>query len=260
MRVSMADRALRGAVASWFAVTLAGQWLFAYYVVAVYGASTVSGHFGDWTRKPLFRGYVPGDTVGNLSFAAHVLFAIVVAFGGVVQLIPQIRHRAIAVHRWNGRAFLLAAAVVGAGGIYMVWVRHASFHLVNSVAVSTNAVLVLIFAGITWRAARVHDIAAHRRWGLRTFMVANGAGVFIRVAHAGWSTLTGGIGTRGDATGPMNYFFEFASYLLPLAILELYLRARAPRARFVVAIVILAFTAYVAIGTYAATTSRLHLV
>lgn len=96
----LADVVLRCAVGCWLFVTLIGQWLFLYYIAALYGVSTLSGHFEDWARRTtLFKGYVPGDTIGNLHFAAHVLLAAVIAFGGILQLIPQIRERAIVVHR-----------------------------------------------------------------------------------------------------------------------------------------------------------------
>lgn len=262
-RHRLADAVLRAAVGCWFAVTLAAQWLFAYYVVAVYGASTVTGHFEDWMKKPLFRGYIAGDTVGNLSFAAHVLFAAVVAFGGVIQLVPQIRARAIGVHRWIGRTFLVATSMIGVSGLYMVWVRRASFDLIHSFAVSLDAVLTLAFTALAWRAARTCDLAAHRRWALRTFMVANAPGLFVRVAYGGWSVLAGGAGTAEGMSGPINYIFAFATYLVPLAILELYLRARAsarPALRFAIAILLVAVTAYIAIGAWQATRSRIHLV
>jgi hypothetical protein len=261
---SLTDAVLRSAVGCWLLVTLIGQWLFMYYVVALYGASTVTGHFEGWAKKAtLFKGYIPGDTVGNLTFASHVLFAAVVAFGGTVQLIPHIRERAIAVHRWNGRAFLVAAAVVGVGGLHMVWVRGASVDAIHNVAVSLNAVLILVFAALAWRAAREHDIENHRRWALRTFMVANAAGYFVRVFYAGWSVFTAGAGTSRTMDGPMNYFIAFATYLLPLAVLELYLRARASAstaARVATAIVIVALTAYATVGTLAAAMARRALV
>src|SRR5215470_2993398 len=120
----LADIALRSAAGCWFFVTLIGQWLFLYSIVVMYYASTLSGHFEDWKF-----GYIPGDIVENLAFAAHVLLAAVVVFGGLLQLIPQIRERAIAVHRWNGRAFLVAATVVAGGGLYMKWARSASYLL-----------------------------------------------------------------------------------------------------------------------------------
>jgi hypothetical protein len=260
----LADAVLRSAAGCWLLVTLIGQWLFMYYVVALYGASTVSGHFEDWTRKTtLFRGYIAGDTAGNLAFASHVLFAAVVAFGGTVQLIPHIRERAIAVHRWNGRAFLVAAVVVGVGGLYMVWVRDASVDAIHDTAVSLDALLILVFVALAWRAARDHDIESHRRWALRTFMAANAAGYFVRVFYAGWSVFTAGAGTSKNMDGPMNYFIAFATYLLPLAILELYLRARASGstlARVATAIVIVALTAYATVGTLAAAMARRALV
>jgi hypothetical protein len=255
----LADAALRGAAGCWLFVALIGQWLFMYYIVALYGASTVTGHFEGWRRTTLIKGYIPGDTVGNLAFAAHVVFAAVIAFGGTLQLIPQIRERAIAVHRWIGRAFLIAAVMVGGGGLYMVWVRHARIDAVNSIAVSLDAVLILVFVAVAWRAARRRDIASHRVWALRTFMVANGAGYFVRVLYAGWSVFSAGAGTTGAMDGPVNYVFAFATYLLPLAVLELYLRARASAsalARFATAIVVVACTAYMTVGTLAAAMSR----
>lgn len=265
-RRRLADAALRAAAGLWFLATLAGQWLFLYYIVALYGRSTLSGHFEDWKRKAtLFKGYIEGDTIGNLTFAAHVVLAVVVAFGGVLQLIPQIRQRAIAVHRWNGRAYLVAAAAVSVDGLHMIWVRHASWHPVNTVSVSINAVLILVFVAVAWRAARAGDIDRHRRWALRTFMVVNAPGLFVRVGVAAWSALAAGAGLSNGASGPgpVMCFFMFASYLLPLALLELYLRARASAgtaARFAVAAVLLAFTVYASVGTYAAAMSRRAIV
>ena len=228
-----AEAALRKAAGLWFFVTLLGLWVFLYRIVGQYGVATLSGRFQDWHRNNLlFKGYVPGDTVGNLAFAAHVTFAAVVTVGGVLQLVPQIRARALALHRWNGRAFMVAAATASVAGLYMVWVRHAHSGPVNAVGVSLNAMLNLVCVTVAWRAARRGDIDGHRRWALRTFMVVNGV-FFKRVA-----------------TGP-EWFVEFGSYLVPLAILELYLRAKASRSRtaqLALAIGLVAVTIYMWVG------------
>jgi hypothetical protein len=116
----------------------------------------------------------------------------------------------------------------------MVWVRHATSGPINSYGVSLNAVLNLVFVPVTWRAVRLGDIERHRRWALRTFMVANGV-FFKRVAF-----------------GPADWIFEFASYLIPLAILELYLRAKASRstnAQLAMAVILLAVAVYMGFGT-----------
>ena len=95
-----ADTALKAAAGLWFLVAVIGQWAFLYFIVAFYGPSTLQGNFEAWSKNTfLFKGYIAGDTAGNLAFAAHVLLAAVIAFGGAIQLIPQIRTRAITVHR-----------------------------------------------------------------------------------------------------------------------------------------------------------------
>jgi uncharacterized membrane protein len=245
----LADVVLRGTAGLWFFVTVLGLWVFLYRVVSQYGVATLSGRFEDWERNnQLYSGYVAGDAIGNLAFAAHVMLAAVVTVGGALQLIPQIRERAITLHRWNGRVFMLAGVVAALTGLYMNWVRHANSGPVNSYGVSLNGVLILLCVAMAWRAVRAGDIDRHRRWALRAFMVMNG--VFLkRLGSFGWGMLTSG------ANMPvMDYMFEFGSYLIPLAVLELYLRARASRTRYAqlaTAGVLLVVTAYMCVGTVA---------
>lgn len=216
-----ADAVLKGAGVFWFVVALVGQWAFLYYIVAFYGVPTAQGNFASWNRNTmLFKGYVPGDTSGNLLFAAHVLLAGVVAFGGTMQLVPQIRSRFIAVHRWNGRLFLLAAMTTSVGGFYLTWARRPS-DLVGQLAISLDGVLIVAFGMLAWRAARSREIASHRRWAMRAFIAANGVW-FMRLGFMAWIAIH-----RGPvALKTFNLFWQFGSYLLPLLVLELYLRAR----------------------------------
>src|SRR5215469_3165737 len=91
---SHAETALKAAAGFWFLVAVIGQWVFLYYIVAFYGRSTFTGNFQAWTKNTFLKqGYIAGDRVGNLVFAAHALLAAVIAFGGAIQLIPQIRAR-----------------------------------------------------------------------------------------------------------------------------------------------------------------------
>ena len=244
-----ADAALRRSARVWFLVTVLGLWVFLYRVVTQYGVATVSGRFADWERNnELYRGYVAGDAIGNLAFAAHVMLAALITVGGSLQLIPRIRDRAISFHRWNGRAVMLAGVVAAITGLYMNWVRHANGGPVNSIGVSLNGVLILLCVAMAWRAVRAGDIERHRRWALRAFMVMNGV-FFKRLLGFGWSMLTSGARTPG-----MEYVSEFGSYLVPLAVLELYLRARTSRAgnaQLATAVVLLVLTAYMCAGTVA---------
>lgn len=255
---SVANDALEAAAWSWFLVAVIGQWAFLYYIVAFYGPSTLQGHFQAWSKNTfLFKGYVAGDTAGNLLFAGHVLVAAVIAFGGAIQLIPQIRTRAIAVHRWNGRLFLLTALAVSIGGLYLVWVRGGFPSIVGALALSLNAVLIIVFAGLAWRSALRREISTHRRWALRTYVVAN-AQWFARVGIFAWIIVNQGpVGMTAKWDGPFNYFWFFGCDLLPLAVLELYLRAKesaGPSGRFAMAGGLVVLTALMGVGIFGVAT------
>lgn len=218
---AVTDNGLNVATRAWFVVTVIGQWLFFYYIVAFYGRSTLQGNFELWNRnKFLFKGFVAGDRMGNLTFAAHVVLAAAMAFGGAMQLVPWIRTRAMAFHRWNGRVFLFTALGISVSGLYMVLIRRSNPSTLGSFATALDAFLILVFGVLALRTAMTRNITAHRRWALRTYIVANGQW-FIRIGVMAWAVITHG--------WRINTFFliwNFGSYLVPLAILELYFLAR----------------------------------
>lgn len=258
-RSSIGERALKFSAVAWWAVTFIGQWMFLYYVVGFYGRAIITGHIENWNRnREIFKGYVPGDMAWNAYFGAHVLLASVIAFGGVLQLVPQIRRHAVAFHRWNGRAFMLTALGGGITGLWMVLVRGVSVSgngQLGVVALTLDAALILAFAAIAWRRSYVGDVRSHRRWALRLFMVANGVW-FLRLGLFGWYALTGGAGLTDQLDGPVNFILDFASYLLPLACLEFYLRAKDGEShggKLTAAIVLLTCTAYMCVGIFVLT-------
>lgn len=257
--------ALRVATRVWFAVTVIGQWAFLYYLAGFYGRAFVTGHLQEWNRSHMFHpAYVPGDTAWDLYFGAHVLLATVIAFGGVLQMIPQIRERAPGFHRWNGRAFMLTALTGAVSGLWMTWVRRVGVSGGNTLgldAISLDAVLIIVCCAVAWVLVRQRRIQLHRRWALRLFMVANGVW-FLRLGVMGWYVLTGGIGMTDNLDGPVNIVIDFASYLLPLAVLELYLRAKEGTnfgGKIATAVIVLLATAYMCIGIFGLTSMQIPL-
>lgn len=249
--------ALRIVGTVWFSVTALGQLLFAAYVLGFYGRLAAAGRPQAWDRV-LPHGYVAGDTFFNLVLTVHLLFAVAIIVGGLLQLLPRLRRAAPAFHRWNGRAYLLLAAVLAVGGLDMVWVRGgAPGDLSQHLGISLDALLILGFAGAAWRCARARRFDAHRRWALRLFLAVSGVW-FFRVGLMGWTVLNGGpAGFDPDAfTGPTLTVLSFAQTLLPLGALQLYLHAQrrdSPRLRFAVAAVLGALTLSMAVGIGAAT-------
>lgn len=224
---SIANSLLKAAGGFWFAVAAGGQVAFVYFILGFYAGPTISGDFEAWDRNHfLTRGYVAGDVAGNLAFAAHVLLAALIILGGIVQLIPQIRTRALVFHRWNGRVYIAAAFAISLAGLYMSWVRSRPNHA-GEFATSLDAVLIMAFAGLALAAARAGDVRAHRRWAMRLFLAVNGVW-FLRVGLLLWIILNGGkaVGVGADLGGPAGIALSYGCFLVPLAVLELYFLAQ----------------------------------
>ncbi|WP_074408036.1 DUF2306 domain-containing protein [Aquimarina megaterium] len=221
-----ADRALGTAVTFWFFVAVIGQWIFAYYVTFFYGSAAVHGDFEKW-NEVLPHGYIPGETMGNLAVALHIVLAIIIMVGGPLQFIPQIRTYARTFHRWNGRIYIFTALLIGVDGLYMIWTRGNIGGLVGQVSVSINAFLIMFFAIMSWRTAVARDFDKHRQWALRLFLASNGVW-FFRIGLMFWLFVNGGpVGFDPETfRGPFLVFLDFGQFLVPLAILELYLRVQ----------------------------------
>lgn len=219
--VSIAQDALKAAARIWFVVAASGQAIFAFYVTAFYGSTAAHGDFSKW------KGYAAGDTMGNLALMAHLLLAAIVTVGGPLQLVPDIRARAPRFHRWNGRVYLVAAVTTAIAGLYMeLWRDHIG-SAVSQIGVSLDAVLIVACAAMALRYALARDFKTHRRWALRLFLVVS-AVWFFRVMLMFWIAINGGPVGFDPKTfiGPAIDIVSFAQYLLPLAVLEIYLRVQ----------------------------------
>ena len=215
------DRVLNAITVFWFLVALVGQWLFVYYIIIQYGGAAVQGNLESWNDTTL-KGHVSGDSMGNVMFGAHVLMAAIITFGGTLQLIPQIRKKALSLHRWNGRLFIIMAFLMALGGLYLIWIRDATLTLVGSIGTSLNALLIIIFASMAISSARAGNISAHRRWALRTFLMVNGVW-FFRVGMMAWIIINQGpAGSTENLDGPFDMVWAFANFLIPLFVLEIY--------------------------------------
>jgi hypothetical protein len=160
-----------------------------------------------------------------------------------------------AVHRWNGRMFLVAALAAAGSGLYMIWVRGSRANFTAGLATSIDATLIVAFALLTWRAARGRAFDEHRRWALRTYIAVN-AVWFQRIGIFGWTTFNGAaVGMTRQFDGWFDLSWAFGCYLLPLAVLELYLRADergSPQGKYATAACILFLTFLTGYGVYAA--------
>jgi uncharacterized membrane protein len=173
-----------------------------------------------------------------------------VAFGGALQLIPQIRKHAPTFHRWNGRIFLATVVALSLSGFYLVWVRKTSL---SPWSTSVNGALILAFAVLAFRTARARNFTVHRRWAMRLYLVSN-AQWFLRVGVFSYFAVNQMLGRKVSFSDPFMTFWTVGCYLAPLLVLEFYLRAkdsRRPMAKAAVATGLVALTLIMAVGIFA---------
>jgi hypothetical protein len=250
-----ARRALEKSARLWFLTAVAGQWMFAAYVVAYYGGAALRGDLAHWNLV-LPHGYVEGETFGNAAVAAHLALAFLVLVGGPLQFVGAVRERLPRLHRWIGRVYLVTAITTALIGLWMLMTRGTIGDLPQHVAVCFNALLIVMSGGFAWLAAVSRDFVAHRRWVLRLFLAVGGVW-FFRVGFMAWVGYHGApVGfDPGSFTGPFLTFLSFAQTLLPLAVLESYFRAQdshRPAAKVAVAALIAGLTFVMGFGIFVA--------
>ena len=250
---SLADGALKAAARFWFVVAVIGQVVFGFATASFYGLTALRGDYHGWR---ITQGHVAGNMLGNSAVALHLIAAVIIMLAGAVQLVPQVRSCFPVFHRWNGRIYMLAALALSFAGVYMTWrgsVGDTSQHIGGSL----NAVLIWLFAGMALRYALARDFKMHRRWALRLFLVVSAAWFFRIVFFLSFVVFGGPVGF--DPTtfrGPFISVMSFGQYLLPLAVLELYLRAQhRPGAlrRMAMAAVLFVVTVAMGVGIFAVT-------
>lgn len=251
---TVADKALKTSAAFWFGVTLIGQLAFAFAIASFYSLTALRGDYSGWRFT---HGFIPGVTKGNFAVVTHLMSAAVIMLAGAIQLIPQVRNRFPAFHRWNGRIYMLAAVAVSGAGVYMNWIRGSVGDVSQHIGGTVNALLMWLCAGMALRYALARDFKLHRRWALRLFLVVS-ASWFIRIMFFLWFMIfKGPVGIDpATFTGPLPTTLSYAQYLIPLAVLEIYFRAQdrpSPLRRLATAGMLFVLTLAMAAGLFAVT-------
>ncbi|QUI62627.1 DUF2306 domain-containing protein [Pseudoalteromonas sp. A22] len=251
-RLENANKLLKYSAIFWFSVILAGQWFFFYYIIKFYGMSVINDNMEIWNRwEPM--GNTPhkaGDIAGNMLFFVHVMGAGIVAFGGALQLLPKVRAVLPTFHKINGYTFLVTVFFLAISGFYLSWVRGASPNLISEIGTSINGFLILGFAYMTVKTAISKDIANHRKWAIRLFLVSN-AQWFLRVGVFSYfitSTAAGVTPAFGDPFFPM---WTFGCFLLPLAAAQLYFygsQSKRPHVKVITSFVLVVLTVLMSLG------------
>lgn len=110
---------------------------------------------------------VAGNTLRMPWLVAHAASAGIALLAGGWQFLPRLRARRPALHRWMGRAYVLACLAGGATGFLLA--LGASTGPVSTAGFGLLAIGWIHSTVMAWRLAVRGDFAAHRRWMIRSF-------------------------------------------------------------------------------------------
>ena len=100
----------------------------------------------------------------------HILPAMLFMVLGPLQFVRGLRSRYPQIHRWSGRIFLVASAVVGVSGLTLAFGKTVG-GLDEKAAIALFGTLFLIsLAKALWHALR-REFAQHREWMIRGYAI-----------------------------------------------------------------------------------------
>lgn len=100
-------------------------------------------------------------------FRLHVVGGALALLVGPFQFLPGLRSKRPRVHRWTGRLYVAAIVAGSIGGLYMA--QYSFGGLVTHAGFGVLAVLWFAATVMALRAILSGDVAAHRRWMIRSY-------------------------------------------------------------------------------------------
>ena len=159
----------------------------------------------------------------NIGLYTHMLTGAVITLFAPLQLVPALRRKLPAVHRWSGRILVSLASLTAIGGLIYIPLNGTVGGWPMDIAFALYGALMLLAAVQTIRNARARRWLDHRDWALRLFLLMIGSWLY-RVHYFIWVPLTDRAGVAGLEAGMTGWFDRaniWAFYLPYLLILEL---------------------------------------
>jgi uncharacterized membrane protein len=132
---------------------------------------------------------------------AHILPAVLFMVLGPLQFVRSLRSKYPQVHRWSGRIFLTASAIVGITGLTMAFGKTIG-GLDEKAAITLFGTFFLIaLAKALWHALR-REFARHREWMIRGYAI----GLAVATIRPIMGTFFAAALMRGHTPEPKEFF------------------------------------------------------
>jgi len=134
---------------------------------------------------------------------AHILPAMLFMVLGPLQFVRGLRAKYPQVHRWSGRVFLTASAVVGVTGLTMAFGKTIGGIDEKAAITLFGTFFLIALAKALWHALR-REFAQHREWMIRGYAI----GLAVASIRPIMGTFFAAALLRGHAPEPREFFWH----------------------------------------------------
>ncbi len=132
---------------------------------------------------------------------AHVFPAMLFMALGPLQFVGSLRSKYPQVHRWSGRIFLMASAVVGVTGLTMAFGKTIGGIDEKAAITLFGTFFLIALAKALWHALR-REFAQHREWMIRGYAIGLAVATIRPIMAAFFAAAL----MRGQAPEPREFF------------------------------------------------------
>jgi len=132
---------------------------------------------------------------------AHILPAMLFMVFGTLQFVRSLRSKYPQIHRWSGRIFLTASAVVGVTGLTMAFGKTIGGVDEKAAIILFGAFFLIALGKALWHALR-REFVQHREWMIRGYAI----GLAVAAIRPIMGTFFAAALLRGHAPEPKEFF------------------------------------------------------
>ena len=192
-------------------VSIAGWMIIA--LIAAYVVSITVTHYFTFSKESYTEYFWPRRNWLRI----HILGGLIALLVGQFQFIKKLRVRNIKLHRLFGRIYLTSILISAPIGLYLALT--SNIHFVYATGLSLLAIVWFSTATMGYISIRKGNIAQHREWMMRSYVVTF-AFIFFRLGAKLLETLDVGSFEMRFA------LLSWACWSIPLFISEMLLQAR----------------------------------
>jgi len=198
--------------------------LFALYIFSFYIFANTPSEVEAWNSvlPNLYRPEKPAAITGMIS---HFFFGSILLILGPIQFSQTIRKRYTDFHRWSGMFYTLSSFITGFGGVVFLIVWGASGGIPMLIGFAVYGILMMICSVQAIRYALLRQFSTHREWAIRLFALVLGSWLY-RMGYGFIFTALEGRGLGPAFTGPLDYFMDFAFFIIPLIVAEVVIKVK----------------------------------